>query len=163
MVDWNAILATLASVAVAVVGFAGLLTAFSASNSPLSRADVVNIRILLIFSLGALVFALLPMPFAAVAPDKLWPSVTVLLAGFLLLWPILSPLWNKQRGIKPRRPLLYWGMLAVEALLGIAMLASVFSGEADGATYTLGVAWCLLVAMVTFVAQVFSLLPVDHG
>ena len=48
--DWMAVLSTLASVAVAVIGFAGLITAFRSINSPLFRSDIVNIRILLIFS-----------------------------------------------------------------------------------------------------------------
>ena len=162
-VDWNAILAVLASVAVAVVGFAGLLTAFSAANAPLSRSDVVNIRILLIFSLGALVFAILPMPFADASPERLWPVSTVLLATFLLFWPIRSPAWNRRRGVRSRRPWLYWGILGAEAVLGTVLLVRGITGAADGGTYVLGVAWCLLVATVTFVAQVFALLPVDDA
>ena len=125
-VDWNAVLAVLASVAVAVVGFAGLLTALSAANAPLSRSDVVNIRILLIFSLGALVFAILPMPFADLPPQRLWPISTVILAVFLLFWPIRSPAWNRRRKIRSRRPWLYWSILGTEAVLGSAR-----SGESD--------------------------------
>lgn len=162
-VDWYAILAVLASVAVAVVGFAGLLTAFSAANAPLSRSDVVNIRILLIFSLGALVFAILPMPFADAHPQRLWPIGTVLLAVFLLFWPIRSPAWNRQRGIRSRRPWLYWSILGGEAVLGTVLLVRGITGTADGGTYVLGVAWCLLVSTVAFVAQVFALLPVEDS
>ncbi|HET9356378.1 MAG TPA: hypothetical protein VFO42_09475 [Sphingomicrobium sp.] len=161
-VDWQGVLAVLASVAVAVVGFAGLLTAFSAANAPLAKSDVVNIRILLIFSLGALLFAILPLPFADVPPQRLWPISTVLLGVFLLFWPIRSPAWNRRRGIRSRRPLLYWGMLGIEAVLGAVLLVRGVTGTADGGTYVLGVAWCLLVATVTFVAQVFALLPVDE-
>lgn len=162
-VDWYPILAVLASVAVAVVGFAGLLTAFSAANAPLSRGDVVNIRILLIFSLGALVFAILPMPFADMPQRRLWAIGTVLLAVFLLFWPIRSPFWNRQRGLRSRRPWLFWSMLGVEAVLGAVLLFRGVTGSADGGTYVVGVAWCLLVATVTFVAQIFALLPVDDS
>ena len=159
--DWIGVLSTLASVAVALIGFSGLLIAFRAANDPLTRSEVVNIRILLIFSLGALIFALLPMPFAAVRADRLWPQLTTAVAAFLLFWPFRSPAWNRRRGVKPRRPLLYWGVLGAQALLSAALLALTFTGQADGGTYATGVAWCLLVAMVTFVAHVFSLLPVD--
>ena len=161
VVDWIAVLSALASVAVAIVGFSGLLAAFRTANAPLSRADMVNIRILLIFSFGALVFSLLPLPFAALPPERLWPVANVLLAAFLLLWPVRSPFWNRARGIRPRRPLLYWGMLAIEALIGLLLLVAALSGHAGGGAYAAGIAWCLLVAIVTFVAQVFSLLPVD--
>lgn len=161
--DWSGILSTLASVAVALIGFSGLLTAFRSANAPLGRSDMVNIRILLIFSFGALVFALLPLPFAEVAPGRAWPTLTLMLAGFLLIWPLRSPFWNRARGIRPRRPWLYWGMLAIEGVIGAALLIAAITGATGGGAYAGGVAWCLLVAIVTFVAQVFSLLPVDEG
>ena len=161
--DWSTVLSALASVAVAVIGFSGLLTAFRTAKGPLARADVVNIRILLIFGFGALVFALLPMPFAGFRPDRVWPVLIVLLAGFLLFWPVRSPIWNKARGHAPRRPILYYGILAVEAVIGLVLLAAAVTGNAGGGAYAGGVLWCLLVAMVTFVAQVFNMLPVDEG
>lgn len=144
-----------------MVGFSGLLTAFRTASAPLSRIDMVYIRILLIFGLGALIFALLPLPFAGSPPDRLWTVATVLLAIFLLVWPIQSPFWNRARGVRPRRPGLFYGILAIEALLGLALLAAAWSGVAHPGFYAGGVVWCLLVALVTFVAQVFSLLSVD--
>ena len=159
--DWTTILASLASVSVSLIGFSGLLVAFRSANAPLSKNDMVGIRSLLIFSVGALVFALLPLPFADAPPDLLWPVLTVVLAVFLLIWPLRSPSWNRARGVKLRRPLLFWSVLAVEALLAIALLWSVADGSAGGRGYAIGVAWCLAVAIVSFVAQVFSLLPVD--
>ena len=161
--DWISILSSLASVSVALIGFSGLLIAFRSANAPLSRADMVYIRILLIFSLGALVFALLPLPFADVAPDRLWPAMTLLLAAFLLFWPLRTPFWNRARGIKPRRPYFYWGVLGAEAILALYLMWTVADGSADGGSYALGVAWCLLVTIVSFVSQVFSQLPVDEG
>lgn len=162
VVDWISVLSALASVAVAIIGFSGLLTAFRTANAPLSQADMVNIRILLIFGCGALVFALLPLPFAAISSKRLWPVLTVLLAAFLLVWPLRSPSWNRARGVKPKRRSLYLGILAAEALLGLVLLGGAFAGYANGGLYSAGVAWCVLVAIVTFVAHVFGLLPVDH-
>ena len=101
------------------------------------------------------------MPFAAASPDRLWPVLNVLLAAFLLIWPIRSPFWNKARGIKPQRPALYWGILALEAAIGMWLLVASLRGVAGGGAYSAGVAWCLLVAIVTFVAQVFNLLRVE--
>ena len=161
--DWIGVLSTLASVAVALIGFSGLLIAFRSASAPLSRTDMVNIRILLIFSFGALIFALLPLPFAESDPRRLWNALTLVVAAYLLFWPIRSPIWNRRRGIKPQRPFLYWGTLAVQAVLGAVLGAMALLGEASGTTYAIGVAWCLLVAIVTFVAHVFSLLPVDQS
>ena len=161
--DWIAILSSLAGISVALIGFSGLLIAFRSANAPLSRIDMVYIRILLIFSVGALVFALLPLPFANVAPDRLWPALTLLLAAFLLVWPLRSPFWNRARGITPRRPAAFWAVLGAEAVLAAYLAWTVFAGAADGGSYALGVAWCLLVTIVSFVSQVFSQLPVDDN
>ena len=155
-------LSTFASVAVAVIGFAGLLAALRTASAPLSRADMVNIRILLIFSLGALLFSLVPLPLSHLTAERLWPPLTIVLAAFLLLWPIRSPFWYRARGIRPRRPVLYWSILATEAVIGSILMARGLSGAAGGSDYLFGVGWCLLVAIVTFVAQVFSLLAVDQ-
>lgn len=159
--DWIGILATLASISVALIGFSGLLIAFRSVNAPLSKIDMVYIRILLIFSVGALVFAVLPLPFADVPPERLWPPLTLLLAAFLLIWPLRSPFWNRARGIKPRRPHAFWAVLLAEAVLAVYLAWTAFDGSADGGSYALGVTWCLLVTIVSFVSQVFSQLPVD--
>lgn len=162
VLDWIAVLSTLASVAVAVIGFAGLLTAFQASSAPLNRQDIVNVRILLIFALGALVFSLLPLGFAQISGRSPWPLLTLLMAAFLLFWPLRSPFWNRNLAIRPRRPKLYWTILLLQALLAIALLVPALSGSAGASQYVVGILWCLLVAILTFVAQIFALLPVDR-
>jgi hypothetical protein len=160
--EWLSVLATFAAVATALIGFTGLVTAFRLTNDPLTPYEAANVRILLIFGAGALLFALLPMPFAGLDEDRVWPVLSVLLAGFLLFWPFRSPFWNRARGIKPRRPKLYWGLLAAEGVLGGAILIAGVMGRAGAGTYAAGIAWCLLIAIVTFVAQVFTLFPIER-
>jgi len=157
--DQLAILATRGS----MVGFAGLLTALRASDERLDPNDVSNIRILLIFSVSALVFALLPLPFAAggLAAETTWRGFAIVLGLYLLFWTIQSPRWMRQTRLRPRRPLLYAGMLVAQGVMGSAMiLGSLLSGPAHS-LYVAGVLWCLIAAIVVFVAQVFRMLPLN--
>lgn len=144
-----------------MVGFAGLLTAFRASNESLSPNDVTNIRILLIFSVSALVFALIPLPLAAgdMADGPAWRSLAIALGAYLAFWTIQSPRWMKRKGVRPRSPLLYATMLILQGGLGVLLIAgAMLSGQAQ-ALYVGGVLWCLITAMVVFVAQIFRMLP----
>ena len=122
--DQLAILATLGSIAASMVGFAGLLTVLRASDERLDPNDVSNIRILLIFSVSALVFALIPLPFAAadLADGSVWRSLAILLGAYLLFWLVQSPRWMKRKRLHPRQPLLYVTMLGAQGVLGGAMI-----------------------------------------
>lgn len=162
--DQLAILATWASIAASMVGFAGLLTAFRASDEALAPNDVTNIRILLIFSVSALVFALLPLPFAAgdLANGRVWRALAILLGLYLSFWVVQSPRWMRARRLRPRSPLLYASMLGVQGLLGATMIgAALLTGEGH-ALYVVGVLWCLITAIVVFVAQIFRMLPLSE-
>jgi hypothetical protein len=99
---WLTVLTSFASVATALIGFCGLLTAFRSAGAPLGLRDIVGIRILLIFSLGALIFAILPL--VIVAEKGSWAVCAILLGLFLCFWPLRSPTWNRQRGYSPRLP-----------------------------------------------------------
>ncbi len=163
--DQLAILATLGSIAASMVGFAGLMTAFRASNEHLEPNDVTNIRILLIFSVSALVFALIPLPFAAgdLAGGRVWKSLAVLLGAYLLFWTVQSPRWMRRKRLRPRRPLLFVVMLAIQGLLGMAMVAGGLLTRQAHALYVVGVLWCLITAIVVFVVQIFRMLPLEKA
>ncbi|WP_162888049.1 hypothetical protein [Sphingomonas mesophila] len=159
--DLLAVLAILASVAAAMVGFSGLMTAFRSSSDDLMPNDVSNVRILLIFSVGALGFALLPLPLWLVDdPDPWLAAMTLLLGAFLAVWLVQSPLWMRRRGLKPLKPALYWSMLVAQALLGALIVGAVLTGHPPAPFYVAGVLWCLTTAIVVFVVQVFRMLPV---
>lgn len=161
--DVLTVLATLASVAASMVGFAGLLTAFRAANETLGAYDVNNIRSLLICAVSALLFALLPLPFA---PSGLtasgWVGLTVLIGINLLFWPLQSPRWMRSRGIRPRNPKLYAVMLVSQAALALLLIAGAFIAADPAILYALGVLWFLIAAIVVFVVQVFLLLPMGR-
>ena len=163
--DPIAALTALASIAASLVGFTGLLTAFRANADTLSPNDVSNIRILLIFSVSALVFALLPMPVVAfAAPMVWWRALALLLGAFLIFWLVQSPRWMRRRGLRPRSPRLYWWMLVLQAAIGLAVVGGGIGHPTPQPFYIVGVLWCLLTAITVFVVQIFVMLPIqrDH-
>ena len=160
--DIWAILSTLASIAASLVGFSGLLTAFRASSTDLTPYDINNIRSLLIFSVSALVFAVLPLPLAARPPGGVWWSaLTVLIGATLLFWTVQSPRWMKRKGLRPRLPRLYFGVLGAQGIVGATIMAGAVWLADPSALYAVGVLWFLFVALLVFVVQVFLLLPID--
>lgn len=158
----ESLLSTMASVAASLVGFAGLLTAFRAANDSLSAYDANNVRSLLICAVSALVFALLPLPFAATRWSPWVGAVlTFLLGANLLFWSVRSPRWMKQKSLRPKWPLLYLAMIIAQALIAILlMVGSVFLADV-AVLYAVGVLWFLIAALVIFVVQIFQLLPVE--
>ena len=159
--DVWAVLSTLASIAASLVGFSGLLTAFRASSAELTPYDINNIRTLLIYSVSALVFALLPLPLGKTVTGGAWSALTVLLAANLLFWSVRSPRWMKQKRLRPRSPGLYYSVLGIQALVGAILVGGAFWLVDPGMLYALGVLWFLVVALLVFVVQVFLLLPID--
>ena len=159
--DPSAVLSTLAQIAASLVGFSGLLTAFRAANDSLSPSDINNVRTLLILSVSALVFAMLPLPLTASRwPSWWWNVLTAVLGANLLFWSVQSPRWMKRTGLRPRMPALYRGMIGAQALLGAVLIAgAVVAGDVMG-LYSVGVLWFLIAAVVVFVVQVLALLPI---
>lgn len=154
------LLLALAAIAASLVGFTGLLTAFQASRDSLLPNDISNIRILLIFSVSALVFSMLPTAvFIFGVGAGAWRALCGLLGLFLAIWLFQSPLWMRRHRIRPRKPHVYWPMLMLQAGLGLAVIAAALAGRSPAAFYVLGVLWCLLTAVVVFVVQIFVLLP----
>ena len=160
--DAPTVLSTMASIAASLVGFSGLLTAFRTANDSLGPRDLNNIRTLLILSVSALVFALLPLPLAAAKwPAWWWNLLTLVLGVNLLFWSVQSPRWMTKKDLRPRYRALYLGMIAAQALFGALLVAGAIVLAETSALYTAGVLWFLIAAVVVFVVQVFPLLPVD--
>lgn len=157
------LLSTLASIAAALVGFSGLLTALRASADDLTPNDVTNIRILLMFGVAALLFALLPvLIFAFEGKDGWLDALTVALGMFLAIWIVQSPRWMRAKGLRPRNPGIYWTTLVGQAMIGITLVGAVAIGRPAAPFYLTGVLTCLVTAIVAFVVQVFAMLPVSR-
>jgi hypothetical protein len=152
--DPLALLSALAQIAASLVGFSGL------------RGDMNSIRTLLILSVSALVFALLPLPLiASQSPGWWWKVLTVVIAANLLFWSVQSPRWMKRTGLRPRRPALYRVMISTQALLAVLLIGGALVVVDARPLYSVGVLWFLMAAVVVFVVQVFALLavaPVDN-
>lgn len=161
--DATNVLAAMASVAASLVGFSGLLTAFRSARSSLSAYDINNIRSLLIVSVSALVFALLPLPFMAMLRnDWVWGALTFLLGANLLFWSVQSPRWMKRKGLRPKRPSLYIAMIGFQAIIGALLMVGAVLVEDAAVLYAAGVLWFLIAAIVVFVVQIFLILPIDR-
>jgi len=159
--DPSNILSTLASIAASLVGFSGLLTAFRSANDRLGPNDVNNIRTLLIFSVSALVFALIPLPFAGRLSASSWTLFTVVLGANLLFWSLQSPRWMRRKRLRPRNPGLFVAMISLQAVIAVVLVIGAFVGGPAATLYLVGVLWFLVAAMVVFVVQTFRMLPVD--
>ena len=158
------LLSTLASVAASLVGFSGLLTALRASSEDLSPNDVTNVRILLMFGVAALLFALFPLIGFAFHAGATWlAAATVLLGVFLIVWIVQSPRWMRAKGLKPRSPRVYWTTLIGQAVIGLVLVVGIVLGRPAAPLYLAGVCALLVTAIVAFVVQVFAMLPVDRA
>lgn len=145
-----------------MVGFTGLLTAFRAGSDRMNANDISNIRILVIFSVSALVFALLPIPVMALGEQERWMRwLTMLLGAYIFFWCVQSPRWMKRKRVKPRRPGIYWTMIILQGLIGTTVMMVGVRSDPVLAIYSIGVAWLLVTAIIVFVVQIFAMLPID--
>jgi hypothetical protein len=121
--DW---LLTIAQVAMALTGFAGLLIAFRFRKQAWQRVEIHAVRFLLKSSVGAFVFALLPVPMIVGGMNQAW------------LWGICFaalPLWTlvmvsgafraRYSGdLRPRYEFGYWGLTLSGLALGAVELVA---------------------------------------
>jgi hypothetical protein len=147
---------TLAELSLALIGFSALIAMFRGGSvhtwEPRPR---VGFWIIVSYSLGALVFALLPSILRDLNVDS-WALPVALLALFHLITMSLllrRHLRLNSAGHPTPNPLLW----VIGALMGFGTSALLFVGMAGGLggptyrLYHVGVASCLLVASVSFV------------
>jgi hypothetical protein len=153
-------LATIAELAVALTGFAGLLAAFRAARAEWQLIEVAALRILLISSVGVFVFAVLPFPLllAEVAGERVWQGCSLALGAFLLTLVALGAYLVVGHGLRPRRFGVFLGLeLSGLAVAMVVLLNSLGVLSLDGAAvYCLGLLWLLVTAALQFIVQIFS-------
>jgi hypothetical protein len=153
-------LATIAELAVALTGFAGLLVALRAARRPWTPIEIAAIRILLVSSVSSFAFALLPLPMllGSLAASATWSVSALALGTFMVLLVGLGLYAVHGQGLRPRRPLIYWSIEVSGALAA----AIVLLGAADAfglrgpASYAIGLLWLLFTAAVQFMLQIFE-------
>ena len=153
-------LSTIAQVSMALTGFAGLLTAFRRRQSGWSAIEIFAIRDLLVASVCACLFALLPMPLleSGLSAETVWAICLPILGLSLLLLIAWSQRERFRAQIRPRRPIIYWGLTALGLATSLLLVSAIFGGpeSASPAYYLLGLGWLLLIAMVQFLLQILE-------
>ena len=156
-------LETLAQVSVTLSGFSGVVVAFrSGASSTLDTwlpRERLIFWLLLVSSLSALFFSLLPLVLAAfrLAPLVVWRSTSLALAGFLAA--SVSAAWRSNRRLSatghPSVIPHVWAvggpLMVVVATLQLANALGAFRGRAFG-VYLLGPLLLLGMACLMFVA-----------
>ena len=161
MNDAAAALSIFSQLAVALTGFAGLLTAFR-TRGTWSPVEIAGLHILLLTSVGAMAFSVAPLPalLAGTPEAQVWSLASLALGLFLLLMTAGGLRMVLAQKLRSRRPLIFW--LLVTALGATA--AAEFAAAADlfdwrgPATYSIGVIALLAVATLQFLLQIFSTL-----
>lgn len=155
-----------ASIALALTGFVGLIAVYRGRRQKWSPVEIQGLRILLVTSIAAMLFGLLPVPFllAGVGATLTWALCLFLLGGFLLFFGIVVPLALHRERIGPRGAL-FWSIIAGQILVGaLTWIAAAGIGLAQPAIYALGLAWLLLVAALQFMVQIVRMIdPADRG
>jgi cation transport ATPase len=158
-VDAAGALATIAQLAMAVTGFAGLLTAFRSRRRRWREIEIVALRFLLLSSISACLLGLLPLTLQAEASDAspAWRFCQLILGTwlvFLFLWQYRQG-WRK--GLRPRRPYINAAMwlagLGV-AIANVAASARLTDALSPAVIYLIGLFWLLLGAILQFLVQV---------
>lgn len=159
IMDEIVILSVFAQLAVALTGFAGLLTAFDAGHDGWTRAEVAALRNLFLNSVGALAFSVTPIPFLAggVATDDVLAAACIALAIYFAILFVGAIDYVVRLKGKPRSRLMYWGFTTVELPLVILLAAA---GVGVGPLNALGalcagLVWLLAMGGGQFIFQIF--------
>ena len=149
-------LTTFAELAIALAGFAGLLTAFQKKQITWSDQERFRIRMLLMVCFGIMAFALMPKVFVdgAIAQELMWRVLTVgwsLFAIYLcvsLIWRIVA------RKVELAMPKSTWLLVISGLLIHFSTLAgsSFQLWNPGSAALAVGFIWGLLMAGMFFYA-----------
>jgi len=159
-------LATIAQLAMAVTGFAGLLTVFRSSRRRWHEIELVALRFLLMTSISACLLSLLPLilleaPDSRSVPWRVCQSALGVWLLFLFIWQHRQ---ERLKGLRPRSPAINAAMWVVGiaiALANIAAAARLTAALSPAAVYLIGLFWLLLGAILQFVVQIISSVSVD--
>ena len=153
--DIEGTLLTLAELAVALAGFAGVVTAFQRRARPWTRHDSMRLWNMLRFALALLFFALLPLAWVAADSDP-WVICTALL-GLTVAGQAGVSSW-----LAITRPPGTQLFVALFLGLGGAIVAAVILLSAAGAlleqpfaAYFIGLLWLVLASALFFVRLVY--------
>jgi hypothetical protein len=158
--DHIALLAVFAQLAVSLTGFAGLLTAFRGAEVGWSEQEVAGIRNLLLTSVGALAFSVLPIPAlaAGVSANEAYRWTSLGLGAFLVILFAGGLHYVLRLKGRPRSWAFYLFFTIGGAPLGAYFIVQALNAAAGPGAYVVGLIWLLAIGVVQFMFQIFSTL-----
>lgn len=159
LVETSQALSTIASIGATLAGFSSLAIAFGPKRGSLTVAQKLTVRVMMMVSLSAMLFALAPLPFiiAGAPPALLWTVCLALLATHLLFFAIVVPF-----DLRRRKTRLRWGIflsfIVVQSGVGIVMLLGALDIEnlRSPATYICGLIWLLAVGSIQLIFHIYQ-------
>ena len=164
--DEIATLGLFAQLAVALTGFAGLLTAFRSRREGWLPIEVAGIKILLMTSVAAMGFSALPVPMlvAGWSVDRAFGLSSVLLGAHFIVAFAAGLHMVLKKKLRPRRPVLFWIFTAALIPMAALLFLSAFGVLAPGAgLYCAGLLFLLVVATAQFLFQVLASITQPAG
>jgi hypothetical protein len=146
---------TIAQVAIALAGFAGLISVFRSGEDSGTQSEFYGQSMMLELSLGAAFFALLPMPlfYTLGAEPDVWRVTSALLLAFLLAWIVL----DARRGVRVQDHPLVVRVSQTLALIAVVLIQIgnivVWRGLAG---YAWGLLWMLLASGTQFMLFIYN-------
>ena len=149
-------LTTFAELAIALAGFAGLLTAFQKRQITWSDQERFRIRMLLMVCFGIMAFALMPKAFvdSAIAQELMWRLLTIGWSLFAI-YLCVSLIWRIVAGkVQLAMPKSTWLLVIGGLLIHFSTLAgsSFLLWNPGSAALAVGFIWGLLMAGMFFYA-----------
>ncbi len=156
MLDPLELMPTMAEVSIAFAGVSALLVVvkrLGAGGSWLA-AEIVALHAMILGSLGAFFFSLLPFPLVylgATTPTAFLVCNLALAAYLLSVQFWIIPGAARRRGATPRAPGLRWVYAPVVCAMAIALMASFWAPAIRGGIFTLGLIMLLLFAAIPLI------------
>ena len=140
----------LAGIAIAMAGFAGIISALQSRPDPAWKGRYARLRELLLLSLGVVFFAFIPTLLEGVLNDPVWAlRAPQILCGIYHV--SLALIFLKTSGLSERKPY-EWMVVPLAIVVVLIQFVTGFGYLSDylAEAYFLGLLWLLLVAANNF-------------
>jgi hypothetical protein len=148
-------LLTIAQIALALAGFAGIIGAFRQAEREWKPQEIAGLQLMLEHTFAAVLFALLPFPlfFVLSLQIKVWSIASSLLAGFLILEFIIQRrriILLSVRGAAPRRSSgLKYFFFPPTAIFAVIQVVNAYWWHSLSG-YSWGLLWLLVAPSIQF-------------
>ena len=152
------ILQTMAEVSVALAGFTGVVAAFGQRRGHWAAIDTLRFRVMLLTSLAALVFSILPFAIhhMGAEPTTTWAISSGLLASYFVIIALVDSRRLRQGGVPKDPQFRAWSLALTYSFAGVALVTQVLNALGMGfhrafGPYFLGLCCLLLICVLMFI------------